>query len=68
MSTRLLAENPTSGDVQLSWGVTAIRGRQVENVLWVPDRLSWGAVANLFAARGNAGPPILKFKQETIIL
>ena len=62
MSTQLLAENPTSGDVQLSWGVTAIRGRQVKNVLGVPNRLSWGAVASLFAARGDAGPPIYGFK------
>ena len=62
MSTQLLAVNPASGGEQLSWGVTAHRARLVDNVLSVPNRLDYGAVASLFAARGDAGPPIYGFK------
>jgi len=62
MSTQLLAVNPASGGEQLSWGVTAHRARLVVTVLSVPNRLDYGAVASLFAARGDAGPPVAEFK------
>jgi len=57
-----MAVNPASGGEQLSWGVTAHRARLVVNILSVPNRLDYGAVASLFAARGDARPPIYGFK------
>ena len=65
MSTQLLAVNPASGGEQLSWGVTVHRARLVVNILSVPNRLDYGAVASLFAARGDARPPILRYEHLT---
>ena len=42
-------------------GCFASRSRLVLNVLSVPDRLSYGAVASHFEARGTVGPPFKSF-------